>query len=113
MFGEGFELFDRHGFLSAEAGWRWRGGAPADEFLLDFGTGMEPWASGLVMLQSFSIFAASGATGAYRRYDLSKLQLSVAQRLLDYLWVQAGVVGAIAGIDRGETGAVLGFWWRF
>jgi len=86
---------------------------PADEFLLDFGTGIEVWASGMIMLQSFSILSTSGATGAYRRYDLSKLQLSLAQRLLDYLWVQAGLVGAIAGVDHGETGAVFGFWWRF
>ena len=113
MFGQGFEIMGHHAFAGAETGWRWRGGAPADEYLLDLGAGIEPWQSGLIMLQSFSIASGGQARGAYREYDLSKLQFSVAQRLTAYLWVQAGVVGAVAGVDRGQTGGVLGFWWRF
>jgi len=112
MFGHGFEVLGRHSFASLETGWRWRGGAPADEFLFDFGAGMEPWDSALIMLQSFSIASTGVATGAYRRYSLSKIQLSIAQRLSGYLWVQVGMVDAVAGVDRGEVGAVFGFWWR-
>jgi cellulose synthase/poly-beta-1,6-N-acetylglucosamine synthase-like glycosyltransferase len=113
MFGEGFEAFGHHGFAGAETGWRWRGGAPADEFLFDLGAGIEPWGGGLVMLQSFSILSTGQATGAYRRYGLLKLQLSAAQRLDSHLWVQLGVIGAVAGADRGESGMVLGLWERF
>jgi hypothetical protein len=113
MFGQGFDLISRHFFAGMETGWRWRGGAPADELLFDFGAGVEPWEGGLLMLQSFSIASIGEARGAYRRYELSKLQLSIAQRLNARIWLQAGFVDAIAGVDRGEAGAVLGVWWRF
>jgi hypothetical protein len=113
MFGQGFEVLGRHGFAGTEAGWRWRGGAPADEFLFDLGGGLEPWDGGLLMLQSFSILSTGEATGANRRYGLSKLQFSAAQRLESRLWVQLGVVGTVAGADRGELGLVLGLWERF
>jgi hypothetical protein len=113
MFGEGFEVLGRHGFAGAETGWRWRGGAPADEFLFDLGTGIEPWDGGLLMAQSFSILSTGEAKGAYRRYGLAKLQFSAAQRLASRLWVQLGVVGTVAGADRGELGMVFGLWERF
>ena len=113
MFGEGFEALGRHGFAGVEAGWRWRGGAPADEFLFDIGAGLEPWDGGLMMLQSFSILSTGEARGAYRRYGLSKLQLSAAQRLESRIWVQLGVVDAVAGADRGELGVFFALWERF
>jgi hypothetical protein len=63
MFGQGYEVFGRHGFAGVETGLRWRGGAPADELLFDLGTGLEPWEGGLLMLQSFSIFSVGEARG--------------------------------------------------
>ena len=78
MFGQGFDLFARHAFAGIEGGWRWRAGAPADEFLLDGIAGIAPWQSALLMLQSFAIAGAGPARGAYRRYDLVKLQFSLA-----------------------------------
>ena len=113
MYGQGFEALGRHGYAGVETGWRWRGGAPADELVLDLGTGIEPWDGGLVMLQSFSIFSMGEARGAYRRYSLSKLQLSAAQRLESHFWLQLGIVGAVAGADRGELGLILALWDRF
>ncbi|HXJ01046.1 MAG TPA: glycosyltransferase family 2 protein [Micropepsaceae bacterium] len=113
MFGGGFDVFGRHGFAGVETGWRWRGGAPADEFLVDLGGGIEPWDGGLLMLQSFSIVSTGEARGAYRPYGLSKLQLSAAQRLVSSVWVQLGLVGAVAGADQGELGVVFGVWERF
>ena len=112
MFGQGFDVLGRHSFAGLETGWRWRGGAPADEFLFDMEAGMEPWDSALIMLQSFSIASTGVASGAYRRYSISKLQFSVAQRLNGDFWVQAGMVDVVAGVDRGEVGAIFGFWWR-
>jgi hypothetical protein len=113
MFGRGFEVLGRHGFTGLEAGWRWRGGAPADELLLDVAAGIEPWDGGLLMLQSFSIRSIGEARGAYRPYSLSKLQLSFAQRLATQLWVQLGVVSSVAGADRGEAGLIVALWERF
>jgi hypothetical protein len=113
MYGLGFEALGRHAYAGVETGWRWRGGAPADEVVLDLGTGIEPWDGGLVMLQSFSIFSVGEARGAYRRYSLSKLQLSAAQRLESRFWLQLGIVGAVTGADRGELGMILALWDRF
>ncbi len=113
MFGEGFDLFGRHGFAGVEAGWRWRGGAPADELVLDTGAGIEPWEGGLLMLQSFSIRTTGTAKGAYTGYSLSKLQLSLAQSVGPHVWLQFGILSVVAGSDRGETGLVLSFWERF
>jgi hypothetical protein len=113
MFGEGFEVLNRHGFAGIEGGWRWRPGPPADEFLLDTVLGIEPWESALLMLQSFSISGLGPARGAYRRYDLVKLQLSLAQRLTPHWWLQAGAIASVAGTDSGEAGAIVALWWRF
>jgi hypothetical protein len=113
MFGEGFEVLGRHAFAGIEGGWRWRAGPPADELLLDTVLGIAPWESALLMLQSFSISSLGQARGAYRRYDLVKLQLSLAQRLSPHWWVQAGALASVAGADSGEAGAVFALWWRF
>jgi hypothetical protein len=58
-------------------------------------------------------YAAQALRGAYRRYDLVKLQLSLAQQVTPRWWVQAGVIGAVAGADSGDAGAVLALWSRF
>ena len=113
MFGEGFDVLNRHAFAGIEGGWRWRGGPPADEFVLDTIVGIAPWQSALLMLQSFAIVGAGPARGAYRRYDLVKLQLSLAQQLTPRWWLQAGIIGAVAGTDAGDAGAVVALWVRF
>jgi hypothetical protein len=113
MFGEGFEVLDRHAFAGIEAGWRWSGGPPADELVLDTVAGVAPWESALLMLQSFAISGTGDARGAYRRYDLVKLQLTLAQRIAEHWWVQAGGIATVAGADSGEAGAVVALWWRF
>ena len=113
MFGQGFEVFARHAFAGVEGGWRWRAGAPANEFLLDTVAGIAPWQSALLMLQSFSIAGSGTARGAYRRYDLVKLQLSLAQRLTPRWWIQAGAIASVAGSDAGDAGGVFGIWRRF
>ena len=113
MYGQGFEALNRHAFAGAEFGWRWRGGAPADEFVFDTIAGIAPWASALLMLQSFSIAGVGSARGVYRRYDLTKLQLSLAQRVTQRWWVQGGIIAAVAGADSGEAGALVALWSRF
>jgi hypothetical protein len=112
MFGQGFDLSGHHAFSGIEAGWRWRPGPPADEAVIDAILGYAPWDSGLVMLQSFSILGTGRATAGYRRYSLSKLQLSLAQSVTDHLSLQAGVLYQIAGREAGTTGLVVALWWR-
>lgn len=113
LFGHGFDLFGRHAFTSVEGGWRWRGGAAADEATFDMTLGMAPWRDGLLMLQSFSAMSTGSARPPYRRYDMHKLQLSVAQNLRGALWVQAGLIETVAGTEAGTGGAMIALWWRF
>jgi len=113
MFGEGFDVLRRHAFAGVEAGWRWRAGPPADEALLDAILGIDPWQSALLMLQSFAVASTGPASGAYRRYGLVKLQLTLAQRVSPRWWIQAGLIETVAGKDAGEAGAVLPLWMRF
>lgn len=112
MFGQGFDVLDRHGFTGIEAGWRWRPGPPADEAVLDAILGIAPWPSALLMLQSFSILGTGKATGAYSRYSVSKLELSVAQGVTGNLSVQAGILYQVAGREAGSAGIALALWWR-
>lgn len=112
-FGQGFDLFGRHAFASVEAGWRWRPGPPADELLFDTNIGIEPWSTGILMLQTFTIAGIGPANGAYRRYDLVKVQLSLAQRVSERWWVQAGALLFAAGADSGNVGVTFGLWRRF
>ena len=113
MFGDGFDVLGRHAFASIEGGWRWRPGPPADELAFDATAGIEPWSSGLLMLQTFSIVGMGPARGAYRRYDLVKAQLSFAQRITSNWWIQLGALDTLAGSDAGEFGGVFALWRRF
>ena len=112
MFGQGFDVLGRHAFSGIEAGWRWRPGPPADEAVLDAILGIAPWPGGLAMLQSFSILGTGRAAGAYSRYSLSKLELSLAQGITDTLSVQGGVLYQVAGREAGSAGIVMALWWR-
>ncbi len=113
LFGRDFTLANRHSFAAVEVGWRWRGGAPADEAILDFTTGIAPWQSALLMLQSFSVVSTGQAHAPYRRYDAHKLQLSLAQNLGGEMWLQGGLMRNIGGVDAGKTAVILALWWRF
>ena len=82
-----------------------RRGAPADEVVFDAMLGIAPWPSALLMFQSFSITGVGSASGAYRRFDIVKLQLSLAQAITENLWLQMGLIDAVAGTDAGAGGA--------
>jgi hypothetical protein len=113
MFGHGFDWLGRHAFVGIEAGWHWRPGPPADEAAIDTIVGIAPWSSALLMLQSFSIIGTGRAEAPYRRYDLAKLQLSLAQRITARLWLQIGAIGTVAGAGTGAPGGVFALWWRY
>ena len=75
---------------------------------------LAPWPSALLILQSFSILgtgkARARARGAYFRYSLSKMELSLAQALSERLSVQAGGPlsgGGAANRKRGNRGGAV------
>jgi len=113
LVGQDFTLWGDHAWLSVEAGWRRRGGPPADEALADVTWGIAPRDDLFVMLQSFAIVSANDATDGYRAYTSDKMQLSLVYALGPRLSVQAGAIASVHGDDAGDAGGVAALWWRF
>jgi hypothetical protein len=113
LLGQGFTAFGSHAWAGVEVGWRWRGGPPADEKILDGVLGIEPRDDILVMLQYFGVASVDDAFDGYRPYDSGKLQLSVAFEAAPDLWLQVGALTSIHGDDSGAVGGMAALWWRF
>jgi hypothetical protein len=113
LLGQGFTLFGSHAWAGVETGWRWRGGPPADEWILDGTVGVQPREDVLVMAQYFGIDSADNAFSGYQPYDSGKIQLSVAYEITPRVWVQGGGIVSAHGDDAGATGGMLALWWRF
>ena len=113
LIGQDFTLWGCHAWVSFEGGWRWRGGPPADEALVDVTWGIAPRADLYVMLQSFALISANDATDGYRAYNSNKMQLSVVYALGPHLSVQAGAIASVHGDDAGDAGGMAALWWRF
>jgi hypothetical protein len=111
--GQGFTLFGSHAWAGVEAGWRGRGGPPADEWILDGIAGIEARDDLLLMAQYFGITSANNAFAGYRPYDSGKAQLSLAHEVAPGVWFQAGGIVSVHGDDAGATGGMLALWWRF
>jgi hypothetical protein len=96
-----------------EDGWRWRGGPPADEALIDLTWGIQPRDDLFVMLQSFGIVSANNAFDGYRAYNSNKLQLSVVYAVTPHVSIQLGAISSVYGDDSGDAGGMAALWWRF
>jgi hypothetical protein len=113
LLGQDFTSFGSHAWIAVESGWRWRGGPPADEAILDVTLGLQPRDDLFFMLQSFGVASVGGAHGSYDRYVSNKLQLSLVYEFAPGMWLQAGGIGSVYGDDAGDAGGLLAFWWRF
>ena len=83
----------------------------ANHVYFDATAGIAPWSSALVLLQSFSIVGTGDASGAYRRFELSKVQLSITQSLFRGFSLQVGGVAQIAG-GHNIPGVIVAIWWH-
>lgn len=121
LIGRGAELVGRHVFWDAEAAYRYRAGAPADQFRGDFTAGMDLTARWMVMAQVFTITSMQNGApfeitnpNAQSDFDLYKGQGSVVLKITRKLRVQAGWTYAFAGRNAGRDHTVtLGIWKNF
>lgn len=121
LLGRGGKWAGRHVFWDAETAYRYRTGAPADQFRGDFTGGMDVTSRWMLMAQIFTITSmqngsafASTNPNAQSDFDLYKGQGSAVLRVTPKLRVQAGWTYAFAGRNTGRDHTVtLGIWKDF
>jgi len=121
LLGRGAKFAGNHVFWDAEAAYRRRTGAPADQFRGDFTTGMDVTSRLMLMAQVFTITSMrNGAPfqttnpNAQSDFDLYKGEGSAVLKITRKLRVQAGWIYAFAGRNTGRDHTVtLGLWTNF
>jgi len=110
-----FELFGRPAFIDVEAGYRIRGGDPADEIRLDATFGIRPTPRLLLLAQSFNQIGTKRWSGPYRlKQRIHKLQAAALLDLTDRPQLVAAAFFSPEGRDSlDEKGATLGLGFRF
>ncbi len=122
LMGHGAAFGQRHAFWDAEVAYRYRSGAPADQFRADLATGLDLTHRLMAMGQAFVIqglrngqpLSASSNPNTQSDFDLYKGQISLVLNIGHGMKVQAGWNDAFAGRNtgRGET-VILGLWKSF
>lgn len=122
MIGRSLRLAGHTGFGSLGAGYRYRTGAPADQFRSDATLGVDLSKRFMVMAQFFGITGMrngqpllfNGNPNAQSDFDLYKGQLSLVTRLAARTRLQLGWNDAFAGrsTGRGQT-ALVALWQDF
>jgi hypothetical protein len=110
-----FELFGRPAFWDLQAGYRMRGGDPADEIRLDLSLGIRPSPRWLVMAQSFNTIGLGGWAGPHPlRQRIHKVQGAAFFDLTQSLTLYGAAFATPLGRDAlDERGAVVGLGYRF
>ncbi len=111
MAGWSFDVRDRPGFLSVEAGLRQRGGQELDERRLELAAGVFIFDLLQAIAQGFHVFTPRTAlTPASQSH---KAQVSLVFNPGRPWSLQAGVFRTLAGVNaRRENGALIAFWRR-
>lgn len=119
LLGRGRQWGSRHAFWDAEAAYRYRSGAPADEVRADFTTGFDLVRRLMLVAQMFSIKSlrngAPFATinpNAQSDFDLYKGQASMVANLSRSVRVQAGWNNAFSGRNTGRGNTMLIAMWK-
>lgn len=101
-------------FAAAEAGFRKRFGAPADQVRFLTTIGFEPSGRWVFMLDTFSIKSLENEAPGGVDFDVFKVRPSVSWRASSRVAVQAGIEEELAGrnIVQGRT-FFIGLWTRF
>jgi len=113
LYGTGFKIFGRDGFVDVEAGRRWVGRPRPDETALDVTLGLRPAQRDLILLQSFSVISDGVALRPYEPYRQFKLQASLVHQFTRHWSLQSGYFITPAGRNTvKETGLVSSLWLR-
>lgn len=111
MAGGAFDVRDRAGFWSVEAGLRQRGGLTPDERRLELAAGLYIFDLLQVLAQGFHVFTPRKALAAASQSH--KAQMSLLFNAGRSWSLQAGAFRTLAGVNaRRENGALIAFWRR-
>ncbi|HEU0095518.1 MAG TPA: hypothetical protein VFQ52_03625 [Rhizomicrobium sp.] len=113
LYGSGFRLLDKDGFVNLEAGYRWLSAPRPSQMPIDLTAGLWLDSDWMVMLQSFNMVSGP-AMPPYVRFRSHKIEASAVTRLTDSLSLQAGAFFSPAGQDAlDERGLCLSIWANF
>jgi hypothetical protein len=120
LVGRGATKLHRQVFWDAEAAYRYRSGAPADQFRSDLTAGIYATHRLMVMGQFFGITGLRNGTpinlitnpNAQSDFDLYKAQLSLVARVTPRTRVQVGCNVALAGRNTGRGPTFILALWR-
>ncbi len=114
LLGLGYELFNLHGFVDAQVGYRHRLQEPADEIIADLTIGLNITERSLVMVQSFNTLSVGDARAPFTETQEHKLVSSSVYRLSERLSLQTGAI--VTGFGRNvlrEQGVFISVWRSF
>ena len=113
LYGYGFRVWERNGFVDLQMGYRHRFGDPADELRLDATVGFELREGYQLIVQSFNALGL-GAGGGFLDDREHKAALSGVWRLTARWSVQAGAFTTVAGANAlRDTGYFGAIWFSF
>lgn len=111
LYGNGFKLLHRDGFLDIEVAKRWTVRPRPDEFAFDGCVGLWVRPNDLLLVQGFTILSGDGALRPYQPYLQTKVQASLVHRLTSHWSVQSGYFMTPAGRNMvAESGYVFSLW---
>ncbi len=111
LYGTGFKLFGRDGFIDLQAGQRWIAAPRPNETPVDLTAGLWITPNWMVMAQSFNIVSAGDARPPYSYYRSHKLEVSLVQKLSRHWSLQVGAFTSPAGQNAlVERGVQVSLW---
>lgn len=113
LYGSGFRLLNRNGFVNLEAGYRWLSHPRPDQIPVDLTAGLWLNRRWMVMAQSFNLVSGP-ATPPYVTFRSHKFEASTVVRLTRGLSLQAGAFFSPAGRNAlDERGLCVSIWSDF
>jgi hypothetical protein len=113
LYGSGFRLLGKNGFVNLEAGYRWLSHPRPDQIPVDLTAGLWLDRRWMVMLQNFNLVSGP-ATPPYVTFRSHKIEASTVVRLTRGISLQAGAFLSPAGRNTlDERGFCVSIWSDF
>jgi hypothetical protein len=113
LYGRSFKLFKHDAFLDIEMAKRWIARPRPDEIAFEGTAGYWMTREYLVTVQSFNFMTTGPVRPPYRAYELSKLQVSLVQKLSRRWSFQTGYFMSLFGRNIvKESGMVATLWYQ-
>lgn len=114
LYGRGFDLWSRHGFVDLQVGYRHRFSDPADEVLADLTFGIDVTERSLAVVQSFNRISVGSARLPFDETQEHKIAVSTVYRVDDQWSLQAGSFATAYGRNvLRERGFFVALWSAF